>query len=361
MANKSGLLVCRKTEDYLLNFSHQKHVVISHEITAICISETSQTIFLGTSSGVVLFGNYPLEIAEESAEEGPVLRGKLSSVKIHCQPLSELKLTHNCRFLFAAIRGDGLSILRLRRIGGSLKGYSPFDVSNYNFIETSSSPYLEQLQERLKNLLEKRKAIFNELDEFKKEWEGKRQAETKGLAIANKHRELASVNSALSEIGRSKVELASLQEELASLQTRAESTLAEEEKAHYSKLLALYADNDRLTLRLQEVEGKCQVEWDQVQAQTTANLEEIRNELEAKFIAFEENYRMMRANLLASRRRVELEWEEERAVRKEELEDWKRQLFAEEETLYGRSNELKGEITRSRKELERFSSRKDFL
>lgn len=71
---------------------------------------------------------------------------KDSNENCQSQPLSELKLTHNCRFLFAAIKGDGLSILRLRRIGGSLKGYSPFDVSNYNFIETSSSPYLEQLQ-----------------------------------------------------------------------------------------------------------------------------------------------------------------------------------------------------------------------
>jgi len=65
VANKSGLLVCRKTEEYLLNFSHQKQVMISHDITAICISETSQTIFLGTSSGVVLFGKYPIEIEEE--------------------------------------------------------------------------------------------------------------------------------------------------------------------------------------------------------------------------------------------------------------------------------------------------------
>lgn len=49
------------------------------------------------------------------------------------------------------------------------------------------------------------------------------------------------------------------------------------------------------------------------------------------------------------------------AVKEEELNNWRQQLFAEEETLYARSNELKGEITRSRKELERFSSRKDFL
>jgi hypothetical protein len=75
-----------------------------------------------------------------------------------------------------------------------------------------------------------------------------------------------------------------------------------------------------------------------VQTETASNLEEIRNELEAKFIAFEENYRMMRANLIASRRRVELDWQEEKAVREEELDDWRQQLLYEEEALYARSN-----------------------
>jgi hypothetical protein len=89
---------------------------------------------------------------------------------------------------------------------------------------------------------------------------------------------------------------------------------------------------------LQEVEGKCHAEWHQVQTETASNLEEIRNELEAKFIAFEENYRMMRANLIASRRRVELDWQEEKAVREEELDDWRQQLLYEEEALYARSN-----------------------
>ena len=75
-----------------------------------------------------------------------------------------------------------------------------------------------------------------------------------------------------------------------------------------------------------------------MQLETASNLEEIRNELEAKFIAFEENYRMMRGNLIASQRRVELDWQEEKAVREEELDNWRQQLFAEEETLYARSN-----------------------
>lgn len=60
--------------------------------------------------------------------------------------------------------------------------------------------------------------------------------------------------------------------------------------------------------------------------------------MEAKFIAFEENYRMMRANLIASRRRVELDWQEEKAVREQELDDWRQQLLSEEEALYARSN-----------------------
>ena len=87
------------------------------------------------------------------------------SVKVHYQPLSDLMLTNNCKFLFAAIKGDGLSILRAKRLAGSGKGgYSSFDISNYNFIESSSIPYLENVHEKLKGLLEKRKTIFNELD-----------------------------------------------------------------------------------------------------------------------------------------------------------------------------------------------------
>lgn len=73
------------------------------------------------------------------------------------------------------------------------------------------------------------------------------------------------MNTALNEINRRKVELSSLQEELASLQARAESTLAEEEKNHYTELLALYDQNDHLSLRFKEIEGKCDLEWSQVQ------------------------------------------------------------------------------------------------
>jgi len=100
-------------------------------------------------------------------------------VRVHSSPTSDLLLTNNGKFLFAASKGEGLAILRLRRSEGMGGCYNSFDISNYNFIETSSKPYLEAVQEKLKVLLEKRKAIFNELDEFKKEWEAKRQRETK--------------------------------------------------------------------------------------------------------------------------------------------------------------------------------------
>lgn len=54
--------------------------------------------------------------------------------------------------------------MRVKRVSGGKGGYNPFDISNYNFIETSSTPYLENVHEKLKGLLEKRKTIFNELD-----------------------------------------------------------------------------------------------------------------------------------------------------------------------------------------------------
>lgn len=75
-----------------------------------------------------------------------VFKVHYQSVKVHYQPLSDLMLTNNCKFLFAAIKGDGLSILRAKRLPGSGKGgYSSFDISNYNFIESSSTPYLENV------------------------------------------------------------------------------------------------------------------------------------------------------------------------------------------------------------------------
>ncbi len=81
-----------------------------------------------------------------------------------------------------------------------IRCYNPCDLSNYNFIETSSKPYLETAHERLKVLLEKRKAIFNQLDQFKKEWEGKRQRESKMMTMDQKKRELEAINTTLRDI-----------------------------------------------------------------------------------------------------------------------------------------------------------------
>lgn len=83
-----------------------------------------------------------------------------------------------------------MSILRAKRFSGSKGGYNPFDISNYNFIETSSMPYLDNVHQKLKGLLQKRKTIFNELDEFKKEWQIKRINETKLLGVENKKKQL---------------------------------------------------------------------------------------------------------------------------------------------------------------------------
>jgi hypothetical protein len=90
----------------------------------------------------VLYCAYPLEIREETVDDQRVFKVTYQSVKIHSQPLTDIMLTNNCKFLFTAIKGDGLSILRAKRLAGSKGGYNPFDISNYNFIETSSSPYL---------------------------------------------------------------------------------------------------------------------------------------------------------------------------------------------------------------------------
>jgi hypothetical protein len=56
---------------------------------------------------------------------------------------------------------------KIVKINGS-KSYSSFDISNCNYIETSSKSYLDNTHEKLKNLLDKRKTIFTELDELKK-------------------------------------------------------------------------------------------------------------------------------------------------------------------------------------------------
>ena len=62
VASKHNLIICKKSEDYLLNFNLQKSVQIDHEITCMFASENSQTMYFGTSTGMVLYCSYPLQI-----------------------------------------------------------------------------------------------------------------------------------------------------------------------------------------------------------------------------------------------------------------------------------------------------------
>lgn len=66
VASKKNIVVCKKTEEYLLNFNSQKHIQIDHEITCIHVNENAQSIFLGTSNGSILYCPYPLEVIEET-------------------------------------------------------------------------------------------------------------------------------------------------------------------------------------------------------------------------------------------------------------------------------------------------------
>jgi hypothetical protein len=161
---KQKLVVCRKTDDYHITFNQQRHILIEEHVTCITLREQAQLAFLGTHDGKVLFCPYPFQPQQETLNDATVFRLSFRSVRVHCCPTADLLLTNNGKFLFASSKGEGLSILRIRKTGGMGQCYSPFDISNYNFIESSSKPYLESVQERLKGLLEKRKAIFNELD-----------------------------------------------------------------------------------------------------------------------------------------------------------------------------------------------------
>lgn len=70
---------------------------------------------------------------------------------------------------------------------------------------------------------------------------------------------------------------------------------------------------------------------------------------------------MMKENLINYRKRIEIQVEEDDAVQQQEIECTKVRLKNEEDELYRRNNQLKGEITKNRKQLERFMNRKDFL
>ena len=64
------------------------------------------------------------------------------SVRVHSCPTSDLLLSNNGKYLFASSKGEGLGILKVRKNGGMGHFYNPFDISNYNFIETTAKPYL---------------------------------------------------------------------------------------------------------------------------------------------------------------------------------------------------------------------------
>ena len=69
-----------------------------------------------------------------------------SSIRVHSSPTADLLLTNNGKYLFAVSKNEGLAIIRIRKNGGMGHHYNSFDISNYNFIETSSKPYLETVQ-----------------------------------------------------------------------------------------------------------------------------------------------------------------------------------------------------------------------
>lgn len=144
-----------------MNFSVQKQISISEDISCIVIRDDAQTAFLGTQDGKILLTTYPFVLEEETIDDVKIHKIKYKSVKVHSSPTSDLLLTNNGKYIFSVSRREGLAILRVKKGNGMIRCYNPCDLSNYNFIETSSKPYLETAHERLKVLLEKRKAIFN--------------------------------------------------------------------------------------------------------------------------------------------------------------------------------------------------------
>jgi hypothetical protein len=69
----------------------------------------------------------------------------------------------------------------------------------------------------------------------------------------------------------------------------------------------------------------------------------------------------MRHNLLCFTLKGEIEAKEEQILADQEIEETRTRLRKEEDELYRKNNEIKGEITRNKKELERYINRKDFL
>jgi enolase len=120
-------------------------VDLDEDITCILIKENIETAFFGCADGKVLVSSYPLKPHEETLCEQTFQRITYKSLGIHSSPIADLLLTNNNKYLFSSSKGEGLAIIKIKK--NSMGGYyNTFDISNYNFIETSSKPYLEMVQ-----------------------------------------------------------------------------------------------------------------------------------------------------------------------------------------------------------------------
>lgn len=61
VGQKKGLVICKKNEEYHLNFSNQKHITIEEDISCMLINENIETAFLGCFDGKILITSYPLK------------------------------------------------------------------------------------------------------------------------------------------------------------------------------------------------------------------------------------------------------------------------------------------------------------
>lgn len=78
-------------------------------------------------------------------------------------------------------------------------------------------------------------------------------------------------------------------------------------------------------------------------------------------MVFQNNYERMKSNLFNFNKRIEIERKEDQQLEQQALEQAKERLRKEEEDLLRKNNELKSEITRNKKDLDRFINRRDFL
>ena len=78
-------------------------------------------------------------------------------------------------------------------------------------------------------------------------------------------------------------------------------------------------------------------------------------------MVFQNNYERMKSNLFNFNKRIEIQRKEDQQLEQQALEQAKERLRKEEEDLLRKNNELKSEITRNKKDLDRFINRRDFL